>query len=180
MKLFFMSDIHGSLFYLKEAIERFEKEGASHIIILGDELYHGPRNPLPQDYNPKEVADILNTYAEKIIAVRGNCDSEVDDMVLSYPIMSTYCYVLYEGRKLFLTHGHVYNDSNLPPLSPRDVFFFGHTHIPMAEKKNGITVINPGSISLPKENNPHTYGILENNIFLIKQLDGSVFKQIEI
>lgn len=180
MKLFFMSDIHGSLFYLKEAIERFEKEGASHIIILGDELYHGPRNPLPQDYNPKEVADILNTYAEKIIAVRGNCDSEVDDMVLSYPIMSTYCYVLYEGRKLFLTHGHVYNDSNLPPLSPSDVFFFGHTHIPMAGKTNGITVINPGSISLPKENNPHTYGILENNIFLIKQLDGSVFKQIEI
>jgi uncharacterized protein len=180
MKIFFMSDIHGSLYYLKLALDRYAQEGASHIVILGDELYHGARNPLTRDYNPKEVAELLNTHSDKIIAVRGNCDSEVDGMVLAFPMASDYSSVLYNGRRLFLTHGHIYNEQNMPKLSAGDVFIFGHTHIPKAEKSNGITIINTGSIALPKESNPNTYGVLEDNVFTIKCLDGTVFKQIEI
>lgn len=180
MKLFFISDIHGSIHFLEKAISRFKEENASHIVILGDELYHGPRNPLPEGYSPKEVAALLNSYSSRIIAVRGNCDCEVDEMVLSFPLASTYSFILYNGKRLFLTHGHVYNEQNLPPLCDGDVFFYGHTHIPVAKKQGGITIINPGSISLPKENNPHTYGVLEGDIFTIKCLDGKAFKQIQI
>lgn len=180
MKLFFMADIHGSLFYLNKALQMYEKENADYIVILGDELYHGARNPLTKDYNPKEVTALLNSLSSKIIAVRGNCDSEVDQMVLSFPITSTYSMVLYENHRLFLTHGHIYNEQNLPKLASGDVFIYGHTHVPKAEKIGGITVINPGSISLPKENFPNSYGILEGNEFFIKSLDGSVIKQISI
>lgn len=180
MKLFFISDIHGSLYFLGKALERYEKENASHIIILGDELYHGPRNPLPKDYNPKEVAKILNSFSERIVAVRGNCDSEVDEMVLEFPMSSDYSFIFCGDKRLFLTHGHIYNPNNMPKISANDVFTFGHIHIPIAEKYNGITVINPGSISLPKEDNPNTYAVLEDNVFCIKKLDGTVFKQIEI
>lgn len=178
MKLLFISDIHGSLYFTRKVIDVYVKEGADYIVILGDELYHGARNPLPVGYNPKEVAQLLNEYADKIIAVRGNCDSEVDEMVLDFPIMSTYASVLYNGRRLFLTHGHIYNLGNLPKLSNGDVFIYGHTHIPMAEKMGNIFVINPGSITFPKENNPNTYGILEENTFKIKDLEGNVFKEI--
>lgn len=180
MKLFFISDIHGSLYYLNKALEKFKEENADYIIILGDELYHGARNPLTRDYNPKGVTSVLNSLADKIIAVRGNCDSEVDQMVIDFPITSTYSMVLYDNKRLFLTHGHIYNEDNLPKLSDGDVFIYGHTHIPVAKKANGITIINPGSISLPKENNPNSYGVLENGIFYIKDLDGNTFKQINI
>ena len=138
MKLFFISDIHGSLYYLKKALEIFRKENADYLVILGDELYHGARNPLPAEYNTIEVTKLLNEFADKIIAVRGNCDSEIDDLVLNYPIMSTYSIVLYGSRRLFLTHGHIYNDDNMPKLSPGDVFIHGHTHIPRAEKVGDI------------------------------------------
>lgn len=180
MKLFFMSDIHGSLYYLNRALERFQEELANYIVILGDELYHGARNPLPKEYNPKKVAEILNNYSDRIIAVRGNCDSEVDEMVLDFPIMATYSIILYEGKRLFLTHGHIYNENNMPKLSEGDVFIYGHTHIPKAEKMDSIFIINPGSITLPKESNPHTYGVLEKDVFTIKDLDGNVFKEISI
>ncbi len=178
MKLFFISDIHGSLHYLNKALEQYEKEAADYIIILGDELYHGARNPLPEGYNPKEVAVLLNSYADKIIAVRGNCDSEIDQMVLEFPVMSDYSTILYEGRRIFLSHGHIYGPDHLPILSSGDLFVYGHTHIPVAEKKEDIYVINPGSISMPKENNPNTYGVLEGQAFQIKTLDGNVFKEI--
>lgn len=180
MKLFFISDIHGSLYYLNKALERFKEEKADYIIILGDELYHGARNPLTRDYDPKGVTCVLNGLADKILAVRGNCDSEVDQMVIDFPITSTYSMVLYKNKRLFLTHGHIFNEDNLPKLCEGDVFIYGHTHIPKAEKQNGITIINPGSISLPKENNPNSYGVLENDTFFIKDLDGNVFKQINI
>lgn len=180
MKLFFISDIHGSVYYLSKAMERFEKEKADHIIILGDHLYHGARNPLPKDYNPKGVIEILNNVANKIIAVRGNCDSEVDQMVLNFPIMGTYSTILYANRRLFLTHGHIYNEDNIPKLKNEDVFIYGHTHIPIAVKKDNIYIINPGSITLPKDNSPHSYAILENNIFKIKDLEGNVYKEISI
>ena len=180
MKLFFISDIHGSVYYLKKALERFEEEKADYLIILGDILYHGARNPLPLEYNPKEVIELINPYADRIITVRGNCDSEVDEMVLDFPIMSTYSNIIYNGRRLFLTHGHIYNEDNMPKLKDGDIFIYGHFHIPRAEKKGEIYFINPGSISLPKENSPHSYGILEGNIFTIKDLEGNSFKKIAI
>lgn len=180
MKLFFMSDIHGSIFYAKKAIENFKKEKADYIVILGDELYHGARNPLPLEYNPKEVAELLNEFSDKIIAVRGNCDSEVDEMVLKFPIMATYSTVLDNGRRLFLTHGHIYNEDKLPKLSSGDVLIYGHTHIPKVEKRGDVFIINPGSITFPKENNPNSYGILERNVIKIKDLEGNVFKEINL
>lgn len=180
MKLFFISDIHGSSYYLEKVINIYEKEKADYLVILGDELYHGARNPLPKEYNPKKVAEILNTYKNEIIAVRGNCDSEVDQMVLNYPIMSDYSIILYNNRRLFLTHGHIYNKNNLPNISTGDVLIYGHTHVPLAEKINNMFIINPGSITFPKENTPNCYGILEDNTFKIKTLDGEVFKEINI
>lgn len=180
MKLFVISDIHGSVYYLEKAMERLEKENADMILILGDILYHGARNPLPKDYNPKEVIEILNNHKEKIIAIKGNCDSEVDEMVLEFPIMSTYSNIIYNDKRLFLTHGHIYNEENMVSLNKGDVFLYGHTHIPRAEKKDGIYYINPGSITLPKENNPHTYGVLEDDIFEIKDLEGNIIKNIKI
>ena len=180
MKLFFISDIHGSLYYLEKALELYKKEGASYIVILGDALYHGPRNPLPNEYNPQEVASLLNQYKDKIIAIRGNCDSEVDQMLVEYPMMSDYSIILYNNRRLFLTHGHIYNEDNLPNLSENDVLIHGHTHVPVAKKHNKIYVLNPGSVTLPKENNPNSYAILENDLFQIKSLQGNVIKEIKL
>lgn len=178
MKLFFISDIHGSVYYLQKALERFLEEEADYIVILGDILYHGARNPLSLEYDAKKVTEIINGYADKIIAVRGNCDSEVDQMVLDFPIMSTYSNILYNNRRLFLTHGHIYNEDNMPKLNDGDLFIYGHYHIPRAEKKGDVYFINPGSITLPKENSPHTYGVLDGDMFRIKDIDGNVFKEI--
>lgn len=180
MKLFFISDIHGSVYYLKKALERFQEEKADYIVILGDILYHGARNPLPLEYNPKEVISLLNSLGDRIIAVRGNCDSEVDEMVIDFPIMSTYSNILYNNRRIFITHGHIYNENNMPPLTDGDVMIHGHTHIPRADKKDNIYIINPGSITLPKEGNPHTYGVLEHNTFIIKSLEGIVHEEISL
>lgn len=180
MKLFFISDIHGSVYYLEKAMAQFKKEEADYLIVLGDILYHGARNDLPKEYNPKKVIEILNKEADKIIAVRGNCDSEVDQMVLDFPLMSAHSTILYEGKRLFLTHGHIYNEGNMVKLEKGSVFISGHTHILRAEEKDGIYFINPGSISLAKEGNPNSYGILENNRFEIRELNGQVIKSIEI
>lgn len=180
MKLFFIADIHGSLYYLKKALQRFNEEAADYIIILGDELYHGARNPLPQEYNPKEVTALLNEYSDRIIAVRGNCDSEIDSVVLNFPMMSDYSIVFYNDRRLFLTHGHIYNEDNMPKLKNGDLFIYGHTHVPKAEKKGSIFFINPGSITFPKDGAPNSYGVLEGNSFEIKDLGGKTFKKIEL
>lgn len=180
MKLMFISDIHGSLYYLEKVLARFEVEKADQLIILGDLLYHGPRNPLPEGYQPAEVAKKLNQYREKIICVRGNCDSEVDQMVIEFPMMAEYSFIFADGLRIFATHGHTHNMEKLPPLGAGDILVHGHTHIPVAEAVEGITWLNPGSISLPKENTPHSYGILENKAFLIKDLEGQVFKSIDL
>jgi putative phosphoesterase len=180
MKIFFMSDIHGSLYYLERALQCYKEEKASYIVILGDALYHGPRNPLPKEYNPQSVASLLNQYKDKIIAIRGNCDSEVDQMLIEYPMMADYSIMLYNDRRLFLTHGHIYNESDLPNLSENDVLIMGHTHIPVAKKYNNIYILNPGSITLPKENNPNSYAILEDDLFQVKDLQGTVLKEIRI
>ena len=178
MKLLFISDIHGSLYFAGKAAEAYEKEKADYIVLLGDVLYHGARNPFPREYNPGETAVLLNGYADRIMAVRGNCDSEVDEMVLDFPVMATYSSLLYKGRRLFLTHGHVYNEEKLPKLMNGDVLIYGHTHIPKAEKKESIYIINPGSITLPKENHPNTYGILSGDTFKIMTFDGDVYMEI--
>ncbi|MFV0520466.1 MAG: phosphodiesterase [Lachnospirales bacterium] len=180
MKIMFMSDIHGSVKYTQLGIEKFIEEEATHLVLLGDLMYHGPRNPLPTEYDPKEVATCLNKFKNKIIAIRGNCDSEVDQMLLEFPIMSDFTEILLPNYKIFATHGHIYDKNNMPPLNKGDIFIHGHFHLPMAEKINDIFYLNPGSITLPKENNKNSYGILNNDIFSIKDLEGNVIKEIKI
>ncbi|AKJ42748.1 phosphodiesterase [Pragia fontium] len=162
MKLMFASDLHGSLSATHQVLERFEHSGAGWLILLGDLLYHGPRNPLPDSYNPAEVALQLNRFADRIVAVRGNCDSEVDQMLLNFPIEATWQQVLLNERRLFLTHGHHYYPDKLPPLRAGDVFVYGHTHIPQAEKRQDVYLFNPGSASLPKGGYPASFGMLRD------------------
>lgn len=179
MKILFISDIHGSLYFAERGIEAFYREKPDYMVLLGDLLYHGARNPLSKDYRPGEVADLLNEFSRRIIAVRGNCDSEVDQTVLAFPIMSTYTTIICGGRRLFLTHGHIYNENNMPNLDPGDVLVYGHTHINKITKSHGVFVINLASITLPKENNPHSYGVLEDDRFTIKDIDGSILERID-
>lgn len=180
MKLLVISDIHGSLFYLKRVIEIFEKNKYDKILILGDELYHGPRNPLPKEYNPKEVVEILNKYKNKIIAVRGNCDSEVDQMVLKYPITADYNMILWEDKKIFLTHGHIYNIDNPLPIEENDIMIYGHFHIPLIEKRDSRIFLNPGSISLPKGDSKNSFGVFEDGKFYIKDMEENIIDEIEL
>ncbi len=180
MKLFFISDIHGSLKYCKLAIDAFIKENADYIIILGDVLYHGPRNPLPEEYNPKEVAKLLNNYSNRIISVRGNCDADVDQMLLEYPCMMDYSTILCDNKRFFLTHGHIYDEEKHPNICNGDVLVYGHTHVPVAKKENGIYILNPGSVAYPKKDSPNSYGILDKGIFYIKKLNGDIIKELKI
>lgn len=180
MKLFFISDIHGSLSSLNQALECFEREQADKIVILGDALYHGPRNPLPEGYNPAEVANGLNRYKDRILAVRGNCDSEVDQMLIEYPMMETYSQIHTADRTLFLTHGHIYNPDNHPTLHDGDIFAFGHIHLPLAEKRGAIYIFNPGSISLPKQDNPKSYGIFDGETLQVKTFTGAILCEVSV
>lgn len=178
MKLFVISDIHGSLEYLKKALKAYEEENADIILILGDVLYHGPRNPIPDSYDPSSVATLLNNLKNKIIAVRGNCDSEVDQMLLEYPIMSDFSTVFWNDKRIFITHGHIYNKDNMPNICPGDILIHGHTHIPLAEIHEDIFILNPGSITFPKENFPNSYGIFEKDSFKIKSFEKIIIKEI--
>ena len=179
MKIMFISDIHGSYKYLKKALDIFELEQAKKLVILGDILYHGPRNDLPDGYEPKKVIKLLNDIRNKIIAVRGNCDAEVDQMVLEFPIRADYATIDIDNLHFFLTHGHLFDENNLPNLNKGDVFVYGHIHKQVVKEKEGIYIINPSSISLPKEGK-NSYGIYENNIFYIKELNGDIVDSIEI
>ncbi|AHV95218.1 phosphodiesterase [Paenibacillus sabinae] len=180
MKLMFISDIHGSLHWLKRALEKYAEEKPDGLVILGDFMYHGPRNPLPEGYDPQGVAKELNAYKRHITAVRGNCDSEVDQMLLDFPMMGDYTQIWYEGRRIYVTHGHGFSIENLPELSEGDLFIQGHTHVPVADIKEGVYVLNPGSISLPKENNPNSYAVLEGGAFTVKSFAGEIVKSIQI
>lgn len=171
MKLMFISDLHGSAYYCEKIREIYEKECPDKIISVGDLLYHGPRNDLPKDYDTKKVTEILNYFKDKIIAVRGNCDSEVDQMVLNFPMMADYTTINVDNINMFITHGHLFSPENLPPLPKNSVFISGHIHLPVAEKKDGIYILNPGSASLPKENNPPSYMTYENCKFEIKEIE---------
>lgn len=180
MKYMFASDIHGSAFYCGKMLEAFEEEGADRLILLGDLLYHGPRNDLPKEYAPKQVISMLNKYKHRILAVRGNCDAEVDQMVLEFPMMADYGVLIEEKKTLYLSHGHIYHEGNLPPLQKEDIFVYGHTHVLRAENKDGQVYLNPGSVSLPKEGNVPSYAILNQDIFTIKGFDGITIKELEI
>lgn len=151
MKLLIASDIHGSAYWCRRLMERIESEQPDRIILLGDLLYHGPRNDLPRDYCPKEVITMLSSLKEKILAVRGNCEAEVDQMVLPFPCMADYAMMEADGLTLYLTHGHLKNPDDLPPLQSGAVFLSGHTHVKLDEIRNGIRCLNPGSVSIPKD-----------------------------
>ncbi len=172
MKLMFASDIHGSALWCEKMILAYRAEGAEKLCLLGDILYHGPRNDLPEGHDPKGVISMLNALKEEIICVRGNCDTEVDQMVLDFPVLADYALICAEGHTFFLTHGHHYNPVNLPPLKRGDVLINGHTHIFRAELVNGVHCLNDGSVSLPKENNPHSYMVYQNGEFTIKDFEG--------
>lgn len=165
MKLMIASDIHGSEYYCQRMLEAFEQHAADRLLLLGDILYHGPRNDLPKEYNPKAVIAMLNPLKEKLLCVRGNCDTEVDQMVLDFPVLANYALLYIDGKTLFATHGHVYNPDNLPPLNDGDILLNGHTHIPAFENMDGYTYINPGSVSIPKNGSDHSYIIMENSEF---------------
>lgn len=173
MKLLICSDIHGDLNSMKDVMAAYEKEAADKILILGDLLYHGPRNDLPISYAPKAVIELLNKNKNIIISVRGNCDTEVDQMVLEFPILADYAYLELDGLTVFATHGHHHNTATPPPLREGEILLHGHTHVLKIEEfGNKNFYINPGSAALPKENNPRTYAVYENRTFTIKDFEG--------
>lgn len=174
MKWMIASDIHGSEYYCRELCAAYDREKADRLLLLGDILYHGPRNDLPREYNPKKVIELLNARKQDILCVRGNCDTEVDQMVLEFPILADYC-VIAEGKQLiYATHGHIFHEDHLPPLHKGDILLHGHTHVPKCAEHEDYTYMNPGSVSIPKEGSWHGYMILENGHFLWKDLDGNI------
>ena len=175
MKLLIASDIHGSAYYCRSLMRVWDREQPDRALLLGDLLYHGPRNDLPREYAPREVIALLNERKNEILCVRGNCDTEVDQMVLSFPILADYAWLGIDGVTLFATHGHHFGPSRLPPLRPGDALLSGHTHIPLWEKRDGVLCLNPGSVSIPKEGSENSYMTLENGVFLWKALDGTVY-----
>ena len=182
MKWMIASDLHGSAYYCRKMLEAFEREGADRLFLLGDLLYHGPRNDLPREYAPKEVIPLLNGKKEKLLCVRGNCAAEVDQMVLEFPVLADYAVLPVGQRLIYATHGHIYHVKNLPPLAPGDVLLHGHTHVPAwTEFGQGNLYLNPGSVSIPKENSPHSYMTLEGNTMQWKELESSaVFHELTL
>ena len=180
MKWMIASDIHGSAAYCEKLLAAFGREQADRLLLLGDLLYHGPRNDLPQGYAPKEVIAQLSGVKDKVFCVRGNCEAEVDQMVLPFPVLADYCLLEQKGRVIFATHGHHYNLENPPLLQPGDVLLHGHTHIPAKDNSLGFWYLNPGSVSIPKENSPHSYMTLEDGQFLWKDVDGTVYDSLAL
>lgn len=177
MKLLIASDIHGSAYYCGKLMEAYGREKPDKLLLLGDILYHGPRNDLPKGYAPKEVIAMLNPIKHEILCVRGNCDTEVDQMVLEFPILAEYGFWYERGRMFFLTHGHVYNEQNLPMLKNGDILLHGHTHVPVCREHEDYLYINPGSVSIPKEGSAHSYLTYEDGLFQWKSLDGEKFME---
>ena len=175
MRIMIASDIHGSAFYCKKLMEAWEREQPDKVLLLGDILYHGPRNDLPKDYAPKEVIAMLNERKNEILCVRGNCEAEVDQMVLEFPVLAEYCILYVDERMVFATHGHVHNEKNVPPLKKGDILLNGHTHVPKCTIHEDYIYMNPGSVSIPKEQSAHGYMMLENDTFLWKTLEGEIY-----
>ncbi len=175
MKFVIASDIHGSFRYCRELLRAYDREKADRMLLLGDILYHGPRNDLPDQYAPKEVITALNERKEDILCVRGNCDTEVDQMVLAFPIMAEYSLICIDKYRMYATHGHIYHPDHLPPLKEGDILLYGHTHIPAWEKRGEILCMNPGSVSIPKDHSSQSYIVFSEGVFEWKTLDGEVY-----
>ena len=171
MKLMIASDIHGSARWCGRLIEAWRAEGEPRLLLLGDLLYHGPRNDLPDDYAPKRVIEMLNGIREHLLCVRGNCEAEVDQMVLSFPVMADYCAIPLGDRIIYATHGHIHGETNPPPLMPGDILLCGHTHVPAYNRHEDFTYVNPGSVSIPKNGSAHSYMTLEGETFTWKNLE---------
>jgi len=175
MKLMIASDLHGSAHWCRKLLEALEREQPDRLLLLGDLLYHGPRNDLPEGYAPKEVIAMLSGLKPAPLCVRGNCEAEVDQMVLPFPVLADYCLLEIDGRTVFATHGHVWNRQNLPPLKEGDILLHGHTHIPAHVQGDGYVYMNPGSTSIPKAGSPHGYMLLEEGMPVWKDLDGNAY-----
>ena len=180
MKWLIASDIHGSALYAERLMAAFERENAQRMLLLGDLLYHGPRNALPEGYDPPRVIALLNERKDRLLCVRGNCEAEVDQMVLRFPVLADYALLPLENRLIFITHGHLYNEEHLPPLQKGDILLHGHTHVPACREHNDFVYLNPGSVSIPKENSPHSYMTLENGLFTWKTLEGEAYREYRV
>ncbi len=180
MKIVVASDIHGSAYYCRKVIEAFEKEDADKLLLLGDLLYHGPRNDLPKEYDTKACTAMLNEKKQDILAVRGNCDAEVDQMVLEFPMMADYCTIYAGDRMIFATHGHLYNTENMPMLQPGDILLHGHTHVQVCEPVGKNLYLNPGSASLPKDGSAHGYMVITDTKIVWKTFDGEVLNELQL
>lgn len=180
MKLMFASDIHGSALFCEKMLQRYEAENADKLILLGDLLYHGPRNDLPEGYAPKQVIQMLNKYKKEILCVRGNCEAEVDQMVLEFPVMADYMTIFERNRMFFVTHGHEFNVEHLPALNKEDVLIHGHTHVQAMQQTEHCLYLNPGSVSIPKNGNENSYMVYEDGTFIIKNLDGIEIHSISL
>lgn len=182
MKTMIASDLHGSAEYVGRLMDAWEREDAFALLLLGDILYHGPRNALPRDYDTMRCVEMLNKRFSRIVCVRGNCDAEVDQMVLEFNLQHDFLDYYADGRRLFLTHGHLYSPLEPPAeLKPGDVMLSGHTHIPACfQSPAGVWFLNPGSVSIPKNGSPHSYMTLENDVFQWKTLDGEVYRELDL
>lgn len=181
MKFLIASDIHGSAYYCDLLLKAIETEKADRVLILGDILYHGPRNDLPECYAPKKVIEMLNPLKDKLLCVRGNCDTEVDQMVLDFPILADYSVIPVGDRLIYATHGHNFNENNLPPISKGDILLNGHTHVSKCVEHSDFIYMNPGSVSIPKEGTPHSFMTLKEGKFLWKNLETmEIYKEFKI
>lgn len=181
MKFLIASDLHGSACYCEQLLNRWKAEGADRLLLLGDLLYHGPRNDLPRDYAPKRVIELLNPLRDKILCVRGNCEAEVDQMVLEFPVMADYALLEMGGLCVYATHGHVVNTTKPLPFCAGDILLHGHTHVPAWEDCGGWWYLNPGSTSIPKSGSRHSYMTFDEGVFLWKDLEtGEVYHELSI
>ena len=180
MKWMIASDLHGAAACCEQLLAAYDREEADRLILLGDLLYHGPRNDLPVDYDPKRVIDLLNARRQALLCVRGNCDTEVDQMVLSFPILAEYALLSVGERLIFLTHGHHFNKTNLPPLNRGDILLHGHTHVPAWEPAGDLLYCNPGSAALPKEGSERGYMTLEDSLLEWKTLGGDMYHRLAL
>ncbi len=180
MKLMIASDLHGSFIFCERLLDRMDREQPKKMLLLGDLLYHGPRNALPPEYDTKRVADLLNARKDSLLSVRGNCDTEVDQMVLQFSILAEYCLLWLDGIEVFATHGHHYHRDALPPLGAGGILLHGHTHIPENGACGNIRILNPGSVSIPKADSGHSYMIYEDGVFLWKTLDGVIYDRLDL
>ena len=180
MKWMIASDIHGSARWCREMLAAYDREGAERLLLLGDLLYHGPRNALPEEYNPAETARMLNERKQEILCVQGNCDADVDQMVLEFPIMASYAFIAEGKTRIFATHGHVFHTGNVPPLQTGDILLHGHTHVPAWEDHGGWMYLNPGSVSIPKGESRRGYMTLESGVFLWKTLEGEIYHELRL